>query len=152
MTQTDIPPVPTDLAQLSADLRSAANRVDALAAVPAATPPAPEDAQAARRHLLSIVLAGIDAGLAAPEAIYLYDFGTFQLQLDDNQTAALQAWAARLGIEPPTLGKHVNRTGTPTREYKTSAWHDNKVLPGWSIELSCRVVVGADGEPVEVIA
>lgn len=112
---------------------------------PGVKPSAPALERATRAQAFAVLQAGITADMTVPEVTTFYQFeagGVFHLHFDDDETAAVDMWAAYLGLAPAALTGRVRQSGERHwRTYKASIYRHPWLLNGWTIEVSCTVTV-----------
>lgn len=107
--------------------------------------------KATRAQAYGLLLSGTMTGLPIPSSINMFDHGSLQLVLDKDDQAAVDRWAAHLGLPTPKLDTTIFSRGTarPWVAYQSRV-DRHPGLPGWSVEVYCTVRVTTNQRPAEV--
>lgn len=120
------------------------------------TPMTPEE-RAPRSAVYRLVLSGTAAGLPIPQCIRMYLFddftsGLLDLDLDDDDRAGVDAWAAHLGAPEPKSGK-LRDAGTPTQRCRYGGQLGPLAsLSQWNVSVACTIAVPLPAAPDAVDA
>lgn len=113
-------------------------------------PKNPKEARAPRSAAYRLLLSGTAAGLPIPQVFYMYlhasGRGTFEMQFDQNDRGAAEAWAVYLGVPAPATGPLYDE-GTPGQWTAYSSDGTHPLLPRWWVKVSTHLTVPLPSVP-----
>ncbi|MEU7843973.1 hypothetical protein AB0B39_23770 [Micromonospora sp. NPDC049114] len=101
-----------------------------------------------RTKAFRLVVEGVAThGLPIPMSTDLHDTPSMTLRFDDDDTDAVDRWAAYLGLAAPTRSKRVHDLDRdrPWKSYSTDTCWTGSRVPGWPIRVWC-LVTATDAE------